>query len=116
MQGAPRRPSPGPDRRACRDTGTTAVVGAAVADGGDLFISALVYGPDGSVVTRYGKQYLFHSERAVFRPGTTARTLEVGGWRLALGALSEALAISADSLGSAWWWRRRPEPAPWILA
>ncbi|MFJ9949247.1 carbon-nitrogen hydrolase family protein [Kitasatospora sp. NPDC091207] len=71
---------------ACRESGTAAVVGAAVRDAdGELRISALVFGPDGSLATRYDKQYLFKSERDTYRPGDTGRTLQLDGWRLGLG-------------------------------
>ncbi|MFC9324733.1 carbon-nitrogen hydrolase family protein [Kitasatospora sp. NPDC057015] len=71
---------------ACREGATTAVVGAAVRDeAGDLRVSALVIGPDGVLVTRYDKQYLFKSERELYRPGTAGCTLVLDGWRLGLG-------------------------------
>ncbi len=75
-----------PIARACRATATTAVVGAAVGGAlGDLTVSALVIGPDGEPVTRYDKQHLFKSERDLYHPGSIARTLDVDGWKLALG-------------------------------
>ncbi|MER7773000.1 carbon-nitrogen hydrolase family protein [Kitasatospora sp. NPDC096140] len=74
-----------PIAEACRETGTVAVVGAAVQDGADLRISALVLGSDGGFVTRYDKQYLFKSERDLYRPGRAGCTLELDGWRLGLG-------------------------------
>lgn len=71
---------------ACRESGTTAVVGAAVQDEtGSLRVSALVIGPSGELVTRYDKQYLFKAEREIYRPGTAGCTLELDGWRLGLG-------------------------------
>ncbi|MFJ8626983.1 carbon-nitrogen hydrolase family protein [Kitasatospora sp. NPDC093550] len=81
----PGDPRLAPIADACRETGTAAVVGAAVQDGADLRISALVLGPDGGFVTRYDKQYLFKSERELYRPGTAGCTLELDGWRLGLG-------------------------------
>ena len=78
-------PRLGPIAQACRDTGTVAVVGAATRAEDDLFISALVFGPSGDVLTRYDKQFLFGSERTLFQPGTAGRTLDVDGWRLGLG-------------------------------
>jgi predicted amidohydrolase len=74
-----------PIARACRDTATAAVVGAAVRDHERLSISALVFGPDGDLVTRYDKQYLFGSERKIFQPGAAGCTIELRGWRLGLG-------------------------------
>ncbi|MQS13687.1 carbon-nitrogen hydrolase family protein [Streptomyces kaniharaensis] len=81
----PGDPRLAPIAEACRDTGTAAVVGAAVQDGPDLRVSALVFGPDGSSVTRYDKQHLFKAERDYYRPGTNGCTLELDGWRLGLG-------------------------------
>ncbi|MEU8923719.1 carbon-nitrogen hydrolase family protein [Kitasatospora sp. NPDC048545] len=81
----PDDPRLAPIADACRGTGTVAVVGAAVQDGADLLISALVIGADGNVVTRYDKQHLFKSERDLYRPGTAGCTLELDGWRLGLG-------------------------------
>ncbi|MFF1481833.1 carbon-nitrogen hydrolase family protein [Streptomyces sp. NPDC058301] len=69
---------------ACRESGVVAVVGAAVYDGGELFVSALVV--DGAGVrARYDKQVLFKAEHAVYRPGSVGFTLEVEEWRLGLG-------------------------------
>jgi predicted amidohydrolase len=70
---------------ACRETGTAAVVGAAFHDGGDLYVSVLVIGTSGELVTRYDKQNLFMAERRVYRPGVAGCTLELDGWRLGLG-------------------------------
>ncbi|MFI6446752.1 carbon-nitrogen hydrolase family protein [Kitasatospora sp. NPDC050543] len=74
-----------PIAAACRETATVAVVGAAVLDAGDLYVSALVFGRDGAYVTRYDKQALFKAEREVYRAGTLGCTLELDGWRLGLG-------------------------------
>ncbi|MFI8084144.1 carbon-nitrogen hydrolase family protein [Kitasatospora sp. NPDC086009] len=82
----PGDPRLAPIADACRETGTAAVVGAAVRDAdGELRISALVFGPDGALTTRYDKQYLFKTERDTYRPGTTGCTLQLDGWRLGLG-------------------------------
>ncbi|MEV7775354.1 carbon-nitrogen hydrolase family protein [Kitasatospora sp. NPDC086791] len=81
----PGDPRLAPIADACRETGTVAVVGAAVQDGADLLISALVLGADGGFVTRYDKQHLFKAERDLYRPGTAGCTLELDGWRLGLG-------------------------------
>ncbi|MET8545042.1 carbon-nitrogen hydrolase family protein [Kitasatospora sp. NPDC004799] len=81
----PGDPRLAPIAEACRETGTAAVVGAAVTDGADLRVSALVLGPDGGLVTRYDKQHLFKAERDYYRPGTAGCTLELDGWRLGLG-------------------------------
>ncbi|MFE9402617.1 carbon-nitrogen hydrolase family protein [Streptomyces sp. NPDC006530] len=69
---------------ACRASGVTAVVGAAVRDGGELYVSALVLDATG-FAGRYDKQTLFQQERALYRPGTAGATLQVGDWRLGLG-------------------------------
>ncbi|MFD9567583.1 carbon-nitrogen hydrolase family protein [Streptomyces sp. NPDC059994] len=69
---------------ACRESGVVAVVGAAVYDDGELFVSALVV-DGGGVRARYDKQTLFKAERAVYRNGTAGLTLDVDEWRLGLG-------------------------------
>ncbi|MEU5028317.1 carbon-nitrogen hydrolase family protein [Streptomyces milbemycinicus] len=75
----------GPLLTACRDTGTVAIVGAAVHDAGELYVSALVIDSDGGWAARYDKQILFRSERDIYRPGRAGCTVEVDGWRLGLG-------------------------------
>jgi predicted amidohydrolase len=76
-----------PIAEACRSTGTAAVLGAATrdADSRVLRISALVFGPDGALVTRYDKQHLFGAEPRIFAPGEAGCTVELDGWRLGLG-------------------------------
>ncbi|PKV87616.1 carbon-nitrogen hydrolase family protein [Streptomyces sp. TLI_146] len=69
---------------ACREGGVVAVVGAAVYDGGELFVSALVV-DGGGVRARYDKQTLFRAEREVYRHGAAGLTLDVDEWRLGLG-------------------------------
>ncbi|MET7857768.1 carbon-nitrogen hydrolase family protein [Streptomyces sp. NPDC005318] len=81
----PDDPRLAPVADACRETGTVAVVGAAFHDRGDLYVSALVVGTSGELVTRYDKQNLFKAEREVYREGTAGCTLELDGWRLGLG-------------------------------
>ncbi|MER6346543.1 carbon-nitrogen hydrolase family protein [Streptomyces sp. NPDC001595] len=75
---------------ACRDTGVVAVVGTAVHQAGELFVSALVVGSAGVVSARYDKQWLFPSERALYRPGDDGLSLDVDGWRLGLGICYDA--------------------------
>ncbi|GAA2268522.1 carbon-nitrogen hydrolase family protein [Kitasatospora cystarginea] len=70
---------------ACREAGTAAVVGAAVLEQDELYVSALVFGRDGAFAARYDKQVLFKSERSFYRTGSTGCTLELDGWRLGLG-------------------------------
>ncbi|MFJ9692898.1 carbon-nitrogen hydrolase family protein [Kitasatospora sp. NPDC101183] len=75
-----------PIARACREGGAAAVVGTAFrTEEGELRISALVFGVDGEIVTRYDKQYLFTSESAYYRPGHAGCSIELDGWRLGLG-------------------------------
>ncbi|MCC9306787.1 carbon-nitrogen hydrolase family protein [Kitasatospora sp. RB6PN24] len=75
-----------PITEACRTTGTAAVVGAATRDAvGVLRISALVFGPDGALVTRYDKQHQFGVEPKIFAAGEAGCTVELDGWRLGLG-------------------------------
>ncbi|WKX73829.1 carbon-nitrogen hydrolase family protein [Streptomyces sp. XD-27] len=74
-----------PVAEACRDTGTVAVAGAAVHRAGDLYVSALAFGPDGALAARYDKQTLFKTEREVYREGASGCTLVVDDWRLGLG-------------------------------
>ncbi|MFC8450929.1 carbon-nitrogen hydrolase family protein [Kitasatospora sp. NPDC057223] len=82
----PGDPRLAPIAQACRESATAAVVGAAVQDeAGALRVSALVFGPDGRLSTRYDKQYLFKTEQAVYLPGTSGCTIELDGWRLGLG-------------------------------
>ncbi|MDF6043911.1 carbon-nitrogen hydrolase family protein [Streptomyces sp. JH14] len=81
----PDDPRLAPVAEACRETGTVAVVGAAFHDRGDLYVSALVVGASGELVTRYDKQNLFKAEREIYREGAAGCTLELDGWRLGLG-------------------------------
>jgi predicted amidohydrolase len=61
------------------------VVGAATRAPEGLHISALVFGPDGAVVTRYDKQHMFGEEPELYAAGTAGCTLELDGWRFGLG-------------------------------
>ncbi|MET7937620.1 carbon-nitrogen hydrolase family protein [Streptomyces sp. NPDC005322] len=70
---------------ACRDTGTVAIVGAAVHEVGKLYVSAVVIDSDGTWAARYDKQMLFRAERDLYRPGRAGGSVEVDGWRLGLG-------------------------------
>ncbi|MGW1378962.1 nitrilase-related carbon-nitrogen hydrolase [Streptomyces sp. NPDC002446] len=76
-----------PVREACRTTGAGAVVNAAgrAADGGrGPTIASFVYGPDGTLLTRYDKVHLTETEREVFTPGTADGRFTLGGIRFAL--------------------------------
>ncbi|WP_329116811.1 carbon-nitrogen hydrolase family protein [Streptomyces sp. NBC_01465] len=76
-----------PVREACRETGTAAVVNCAapaVGDSARPAITSYVYGPDGSLLTRYEKQHLYESERDLFAAGAVDGRFEVGGVRVAL--------------------------------
>ncbi|MFE2019823.1 carbon-nitrogen hydrolase family protein [Streptomyces sp. NPDC059499] len=70
---------------ACRETGTVAVVGTAVHDAGQLYVSALVLGTDGTWLSRYDKQLLFSTEQEIYCPGAQGLSLDIDGWRLGLG-------------------------------
>ncbi|MET9426335.1 MULTISPECIES: carbon-nitrogen hydrolase family protein [unclassified Streptomyces] len=74
-----------PVREACRDAGVVGVVGAAVYEAGELYVSALVLDDQGRLAGRYDKQTLFAGEREVYRQGAAGCTVEVDGWRLGIG-------------------------------
>ncbi|MFI1888418.1 carbon-nitrogen hydrolase family protein [Streptomyces jumonjinensis] len=75
----------GPLREACRETGTAAVVNAAVRTaGGRPGISSLVIGPDGALLTRYDKRHLHGVELDVFAPGEHDGRFTLDGVRFAL--------------------------------
>jgi predicted amidohydrolase len=79
-----------PIRAACRTGCVTAVVSGSIRAGDGRTISALVVDRAGDVVARYDKQHLDRDERALFRAGREGRTVEVRGWRLALGICYDA--------------------------
>jgi predicted amidohydrolase len=74
-----------PVREACRAGSTAAVVSGSVRVDGGRTIAALVLDRDGNDLARYDKQHLDRTERDLFLPGGTGCTVEVGGWRLAIG-------------------------------
>ncbi|WP_171161817.1 carbon-nitrogen hydrolase family protein [Streptomyces sp. I05A-00742] len=82
-----------PLREACRATGTAAVVtapGRPPAPGAGPRISAFVYGPDGTPLTRYDKQHVTGKEAAAgFSQGT-------GDGRFVLDGVRIGLAICYD--------------------
>ena len=68
---------------ACRETGTVALVGAPVADHGDLFIATLQV--DGAGVRiAYRKTWLHGDENIRFSRGPGATTVDVDGWTIGL--------------------------------
>lgn len=44
-----------------------------------------MFGPQGSAIARYDKQFLFDSERKLFRRGRSGCSIDIDGWRLGLG-------------------------------
>jgi 5-aminopentanamidase len=87
----PTDPRLDPLAAACAETRTAVVVGAPTRDAATPHISALVLDRDGRYATRYDKQHLDPAERAAgFTPGTTGRTLTVGGWRFGLAICWDA--------------------------
>lgn len=70
--------------RACREVGTTLVLGYAER-GDDLPYNAmLVIGPDGALAGNYRKVHLFGPEAGAFRPGDSLATVTTGGVSLGL--------------------------------
>jgi predicted amidohydrolase len=79
-----------PIRDACRTGSIAAVVSGSIRTKGSRTLSALVIDQGGSVLARYDKQHLDRDERALFRPGRNGCTVDLGGWRLALGICYDA--------------------------
>jgi predicted amidohydrolase len=79
-----------PIRDACRSGSLAAVVSGSIRTNGSRTISALVIDPGGGIVARYDKQHLDREERALFEPGRSGCTVDVGGWSLALGICYDA--------------------------
>ncbi|MFI2210734.1 carbon-nitrogen hydrolase family protein [Streptomyces sp. NPDC020141] len=74
-----------PLRAVCRETGTAAVVNAAVhRSGGRPGITSLVLGPDGALLARYDKRNLHGVELEVFAAGTEDGRFTLDGVRCAL--------------------------------
>ncbi len=48
-------------------------------DGGQLFNTAVIYGPDGELLLRHRKTCLYGSEPAVFQPGRAVTAGDIGG-------------------------------------
>jgi predicted amidohydrolase len=71
--------------RACRESGSTALVGAPVAGpGGQTFIAMLAVGTAG-VSILYRKRWLGDEEGVRFTPGDEPTVLDVDGWRVGVG-------------------------------
>lgn len=79
-----------PIRDACRAGSIAAVVSGSIRTKGSRTLSALVIDQGGTVLARYDKQHLDREERALFRPGRNGCTVEMGGWKLALGVCYDA--------------------------
>lgn len=79
-----------PIRDACSTGSMVAVVSGSIRTKGSRTLSALVIDQGGTVLARYDKQHLDRDERALFRPGQRGCTVDVGGWRLALGICYDA--------------------------
>jgi predicted amidohydrolase len=88
---SPTDPRLDPLARACAETRTAVVVGAATPGPAGPRISALVLGRDGAVGARYDKLHLDPAERAAgFRPGVAGCTVTLDGWRLGLAVCWDA--------------------------
>jgi predicted amidohydrolase len=71
---------------AARDTGVAVLVGASVRRGDRRTISLLLVEGSGPIRAVYDKQHLWaDAEQSIFVPGTSATTISVDGWELALG-------------------------------
>ncbi len=81
-----------PIRRACRDHGVRALIGAPVPgdDGGIPRIAVLLADPAGRISEVYAKRFLDPSETGIFSAGSGDTVLDVAGWRLALAVCYEA--------------------------
>ncbi|MFJ8659121.1 carbon-nitrogen hydrolase family protein [Streptomyces sp. NPDC093795] len=74
-----------PVREACRAVSAVAVVNGPVRTAGSRpGLTTLVIGPDGSLLARYDKRYLYGIEEEVFEPGTVDGRFTLDGLRFAL--------------------------------
>lgn len=69
---------------ACRERGSTALVGAAVRHGPRPAIGILAVGSEGTQIV-YRKMNLGTSETGVYEPGESVAVVEVSAWRIGLG-------------------------------
>ena len=72
-------------RRACRRTGTVALLSASTRTSEERRISVVVVDDAGRAVKAYDKQHLPADEATIFAAGDHGAVLEVDGWRLGLG-------------------------------
>ncbi|MFK0290821.1 nitrilase-related carbon-nitrogen hydrolase [Streptomyces sp. NPDC090442] len=89
----PDDPRLAPIRDACRAAGVAAVVngpGGGPEGGAKPTIASFVYGPDGTLLTRYDKRHVHQTESPTFAPGS-------GHGRFTLGGIRFALATCFDS-------------------
>ncbi|WP_274915859.1 nitrilase-related carbon-nitrogen hydrolase [Streptomyces sp. WZ-12] len=83
----PDDPRLAPIRDACRATGVAAVVncpGSSAEGGAKPTIASFVYGPDGTLLTRYDKRHVHETESATFASGSEHGRFTLGGIRFAL--------------------------------
>ncbi|GAA3174498.1 MULTISPECIES: nitrilase-related carbon-nitrogen hydrolase [Streptomyces] len=77
-----------PVREACRANGVAAVVNVPAREpggpAGTPGLTSFVFGPDGSLLTRYAKRHLHGREREVFTPGRAAGRFRLGGVHFSL--------------------------------
>jgi predicted amidohydrolase len=79
-----------PLQAACRKNRIQAVIGASVLDPGGRRLAAFVIDADGVIRDRYAKRHLWGPERDLFVPGDAPRTVDLNGWRIAIGICVEA--------------------------
>lgn len=79
-----------PIREACRAGSVAAVVSGSIRAEDGRTLSALVIDRSGTTRARYDKQHLDRDERTLFRPGRAGCSVDVDGWKLALGICYDA--------------------------
>ncbi|SHF27670.1 Predicted amidohydrolase [Marinomonas polaris DSM 16579] len=73
-----------PIAAACRESGVTAIVGAATWQADRFYISSVCFNEQGERIMDYHKRALFSSEADFFTPGSEAGVLHIDGWKLGL--------------------------------